>query len=190
MADRALMLAAAECYLEAAAPADAARCFLAAGEPIRAAVAYVEQAMYREAADAYLSEGQFLWTAWLLAHRVDDIQSARALVEQRGQLDDIRWQLVRARCDAAQDIHAERILLVLGDVQRLQAWPDGAADPIEEWAVAVATALRRPDQAALIFAASARGGSAGAVVRWRDWFKREYGEELVLPPGLGEGNGQ
>jgi hypothetical protein len=98
------------------------------------------------------------------------------------------WRLVQARCDAAEQVAAQRGLQVLGEAQRALAGVRAVeTQPVEEWAVSVATAMRRLDQAALIFAASVRGRRPEAVKRWRAWSARALGEELVLPPGVQEG---
>ena len=100
----------------------------------------------------------------------------------------LRWRLVLARCDAAERVAAGRCLRLLGDVQRaLAGLSDLDTQPVEEWAVSVATTMRRLDQAALVFAASVRGRRRDAARRWRQWSVQTLGEELVLPPGVLEG---
>ena len=100
----------------------------------------------------------------------------------------LRWRLVQARCDAAEQVAARRGLKVLLDVQRALAGVTTLdTQPVEEWAVSVATAMRRHDQAALVFAASVRGLRDNAIRRWRQWSTQTLGEELVLPPGIQEG---
>lgn len=88
---------------------------------------------------------------------------------------------VLARCDVADGIAEHRILSVLAETQELLA--DArleCAERTETWAVAIAEAMRRYDQAALIFAAAVRGRRPGAAARWRDWSIRVLHADVTI----------
>jgi hypothetical protein len=72
---------------------------------------------------------------------------------------------------------------VIADVCAALADASVRSDQVtEEWAVALSEAAARYDQAALVFAASVRGGRYGAEHRWKTWSAQVLGAEIVLPP--------
>ncbi len=104
--------------------------------------------------------------------------------------DVLSRRLVLARCDVADGLPDRHILPVLADVQAMlaeplviePAWSAIAAGlRIEQWAVALAEAVHRYDQVALVFAAAVRGQRTGAEQRWAEWSVRVLHTELTLP---------
>jgi len=88
-----------------------------------------------------------------------------------------------ARCDVAEGITGPPVLRVLAETRA--ALEDARAgylpERAEAWGVAIAEAMRRYDQAALIFAAAVRGRQPGAAARWREWSRRALLAEVVIP---------
>src|SRR5205807_1858895 len=95
------------------------------------------------------------------------------------------------RCDISEGVNQRGAIPVLGRVQDVlvsgMAWQERVRFPdlddwrhLEEWSIAVAELTRRYDQAALVFAASVRGGTPGAAQRWRAWSKRVLGVEVSV----------
>lgn len=107
------------------------------------------------------------------ARTADRDGAARAGWQGRRQVNALCCAQVLARCDAAEGAGQHRIVPVLRQTQELLADPAvGWVPRIETWGVAVAEAVRRYDQAALILAASVRGRRPGAEARWREWSAR------------------
>lgn len=186
MADDPVLLdRAAACYVEAGEPAEAARCYHDAGSYRRAADLYSQVGLYREAADAYARARMHDFAIWHLAHYVGDVAGARAL-ESTGQPPgdprQLRWRLAVARCDIADHRSDSGPLGVLADACRYLERPLAHHDPyVESWAAAIATAMRREDQVALLYAAGVRGHYDGAAERWAAWSRDTLHCELILP---------
>ena len=90
---------------------------------------------------------------------------------------------VHARCDAADGLPENRIIPVLTLTQELLADPSTpCAQRSETWAVAIAEAIRRYDQAALTFAAAVRGRRPGAEFRWQEWSARVLEPPRIAKP--------
>lgn len=189
---------AASCYYQARLMIDAVRCYRLAGAYRRAADLNAALGEYREAAVDYERSAMPELAAWLLAHREEDPQAARAVLtglrvvpepgpgrQQYWRQSDsrsLRHRLVLQRCDIAEGALPSAILLLMAEVCAALADPTVLYDRfVEEWAVAVAEKAPRYDQAALIFAASVRGLRPGAVERWTGWAARVLGTKLVLP---------
>ena len=125
--------------------------------------------------------GQDDWPAGYAARELEcllvrerDLQAEdRAQAERRHQeslAQALSQHLVQARCDVADGAGLLRVGPVLAQTQALLAKSrTPCPQRIENWAVAIAEALRRYDQVALIFASSVRGRRPGAVLRWREW---------------------
>jgi hypothetical protein len=188
MADAGLLQRAARCYRQAGAKRDAARCFGEAGLNVEAGDLFMTMGHYREAAREYAAGGRVLDAAWLLVDVVGDPRAAREQMARTqwgiagSDEPDLLQRLVMARCEVAEGGERRQILKVLGEAQASLAQPDYWSDPrVEHWAVAVAEAARRYDQAALVFAAAVRGRDPGAVRRWQEWSARTLGVDLQLP---------
>ncbi len=176
---------AAGCYLRAGEQAEAARCYHASGSYRRAASLYSQLGLHHEAADAYAAAGMTDFAVWLLAHEAGDIAGARALEpygRPRTTVAQLRWRLALARCDVADQHSDSGPLTVLADARTYLERPAGFPDQyIEQWAVAVATSMRREDQVALLYAAGVRAGRADAADRWAAWSREVLHCELILP---------
>ncbi|HET9895621.1 MAG TPA: hypothetical protein VFQ44_11900 [Streptosporangiaceae bacterium] len=197
MANALLYEKAASCYYQARLMADAVRCYRLAGAHRRAADLSVSLGEFREAAADYAQCGMQELAAWLLVHRAEDPQAARAMItelapvaapgsssRQRSAAPELspRQRLVLARCDIADGTTLAAVLAVLDDVCAELAEPAVPYDRVvEEWAVAVAEQAGRFDQVALVFAASVRGMRRGAGQRWADWARRVLGTEITIP---------
>lgn len=212
MSDRGLLERAAGCYLRAGLPSEAARCLREAGAYQRAAELRFELGEFREAAEDYARGRMTELAAWTLVHHAGESRAARVLIDPTFPRDDLaadeqwvldiypgrpRWtpppprqrriRLVLARCDIADGRPDRDALAALAEVARVLAHPAMPHDPlVEQWAVTVAEAMRRYDQAALLFAAAVRGGHAGAARRWTDWAARVLRAEITLP-AIGSG---
>jgi tetratricopeptide (TPR) repeat protein len=128
-----------------------------------------------------------------LARQLSDLQAQHSeLVElaKRERHEDLHRALARrqvlARCDVAEEDVGERVLGVLTATQRVLADIDDAqySERTETWGVAIAEAMRRYDQAALIFAAAVRGRRPGAAGRWREWSMRVLHADTSIPADL------
>lgn len=128
--------------------------------------------------------GAILRGDWLAGYAASEIESLlvdeqtvrlgeRELVLQRSRFPETRMlscDLVLARCDAAEGAPHQRITPVLAQTQTYLADSRRPWVPrIETWGVAIASAIRRYDQVALIFAAAVRGQRPGATMRWSRW---------------------
>jgi hypothetical protein len=177
---------AAVCYRRAGWDLEAARCYRLAGAHRRAAEIYEAAGRVEEAAAAYGDAGLPELGAWLLAHRAEAPEQARAMLQRAGAAadgPDLRHRLILARCEIAEGAPAGVIRPVIADVCDLLTDRALRPDPVaEEWAVALCEAAARYDQAALVFAAAVRGGRYGAAQRWNAWSARVLDAEVILPP--------
>jgi len=121
----------------------------------------------------------------LLLDERDARNAERRAAEQRHEQDRIyalSLRQVQARCDAADGVCDDGIITVLTQTQELLADPHiPGAERTETWAVAIAEAIRRYDQAALVFAAAVRGHRPGAAARWREWSAQVLKVNLTVP---------
>lgn len=180
-------------YELAGLPLDAARCYAAAGSHRQAADLLARTGEYAAAAVEYGRANRTDLAAWTLAHHLADPVSARSVIERHGDADTtgppvlhegfaLRHSLVLARCDLAEGGGPRDVLRVLGEARAELARSETAYDPfVEQWAVAIAECAGRPDQVALLFAASVRGHRLGAAQRWQEWARRVLGTELSIP---------
>lgn len=183
--DPGLLDRAAACYLIAKEPTEAARCYRDAGSHRRAADLYARVGLYREAADAYADAKMHDFAIWHLAHHIGDVAGARALENAgrpAGGVSQLRWRLAVARCAIAEQRPDSGPLGVLADacgyLERPLAYHD---ENVELWAVALAMAMKREDQVALLYAAGVRGHHGGAGERWAAWSRDTLRCELILP---------
>lgn len=211
MADRDLLHRAATCYRRAGHLDDAARCYRGATLHREAAAVWESLGVLAEAATDLTAAGQPERAAWLLAHRLGEATRARELLaheppsspppsspssssgndrEAAAATDRVRGllrALVLARCDvtdAGADAPPPPTALAALDtvMDELDGpTPAGPDHDLEDRAVELAEAIRRPDLAALIFAAAVRGGRHGAAERWDTWSQETLGVALVLP---------
>jgi len=182
---------AALCYRQAGYNLEAARCYGLVGAYRRAAEIYEAEGLYPQAATSFGEAGLPEIGAWLLAHRASLPAQARALLRVPGpetgqdtqpRRDILRRRLVIARCEIGEGAGSDIIRPVIADVCSALATTGTRADHvIEEWAVTLSEAAARYDQAALVFAASVRGGRYGAERRWKAWSVRVLGAEIVVP---------
>jgi hypothetical protein len=193
--DRHLLELAAGCYERLGMTLDAARCYREAGSYRRAADLFVGLGEFHEAARDFVAAGQQDLAAWLLVHEAGDHGAARTVLaaadrrwsdvrpDREPARRPLRQRLVLVRCDVAAGAAAHTALPVLGEACVALARPGLRYDPyVEPWAVALAEAIGREDQAALVFAAAVRGKRHGAVQRWTEWTRRVLHAELILPP--------
>lgn len=172
---------------------DAARCYRLAGAHRRAAEIFETAGHYAEAAASFADAGLPELGAWLLAHQAVQSAQARALLGASGQgnntaaqpepgVPGLRRRLVLARCEIAEGAAPDVIRPVITDVCAALADPGIRSDQVtEEWAVALAEAAGRYDQAALVFAAAVRGARYGAEQRWKTWSRDVLHAEIILP---------
>lgn len=186
-----LLNRAAECYQRIGMTAEAARCYREAGSHRLAAELHAGLGRYYDAAADYARADLPDLAAWLLVHHAGDSRAAREqLVSQTttgavaarltAQLG--RRRLILARCDVADGRSPDTGLAVLADAcTELGKYSPLTDQNIELWAVALAEAMGRDDQVALVFAAAVRGRRPGAAQRWRTWSQRVLHTDLVLP---------
>jgi hypothetical protein len=204
-----LLNRAAACYQRAGALAEAARCYREAGSYRRAADLHERLGRHRDAALDQARAGNRDLAAWLLVQYAGDPAAARdhlaalptigpapAVPAMHQQLaasptispgtapavPALRRQLVLARCDVAQGRAPRTALDALAQVCTELARPATLPDQyLEPWSVALAEAIGRPDQVALVFAAAVRGRRPGAEERWRVWMRDVLHADLILP---------
>ena len=157
---------------------------------VPAALAEVRRVMAATVAARDLSAA---YAARELGRLLTDLQARHSDRDQRVQLrgrEDWNRMLaqrqVYARCDVADGIAGDRVLEVLAVTQRVLADTGDAhyIERTETWGVAVAEAMRRYDQAALIFAAAVRGRRPGAAKRWQEWSARVLHADAAIPADL------
>lgn len=164
--------AAAEAYVRAGLWREAARCFERCGRT-------------RDAAECLLKAGEPLAASWLLAETAHRFAHAREIAEQivpTSPPEELLRTLVVARCEAGTGEHpaaARRLRRAMADLGRLE----GALERrrVEDWAVAVAQSLRRPDLTALVYAAAFAAGNVGAAERWEIWARQSLGDASGVP---------
>lgn len=186
---------AATCYVEAGALEDAARCYQRAGHSRQAAEYYRRCGQIRQAAALYEEAGDVNEAAWLLADVVGDPAEARVCLARHPvyrPAERTNWSapvllhmLASARCDLAEAAPRTAIpgvLDTLADVQQALASRAQVNDVrVRDWAVAVATILKRFDQVALVFAAAVRGRRMRAAEAWQEWSRDHLGMPIVIP---------
>jgi hypothetical protein len=180
--------AAGDCYQLAGSPAEAARCYREGGLFRRAAGLYRDLGMVPEAADMFAAAGEPEWAVWLLAHVNGDPAGARRMIDEHPSgtnataLVIVLRELAEARCAAAEGAPAAAALPALAAAQRFWGGSSAVYDTrVEEWAVALADVVGRPDQVALMYAAGVRAGRFGADHRWLDWSAQRFGRPVILP---------
>ncbi|MGH3937568.1 MAG: hypothetical protein ACRDTG_02885 [Pseudonocardiaceae bacterium] len=192
-ADPQLLNRAAECYQRLDMSAEAARCYREAGSHRQAAKLHERLGHYSEAAADYARAGLPDLAAWLLVHHAGDSAAARKRLALGWQppsgaaaipaVTPLRRRLILARCDVAEGRSPATGLAVLADAcTELAKYSPLTDQNIELWAVALAEAMDRDDQVALVFAAAVRGRRPGAAQRWRTWSHQVLHTDLVLPP--------
>ncbi|MFD3928178.1 hypothetical protein [Streptomyces sp. NPDC058614] len=185
---------AGQAYEQAGLPLEAARCYGAAGEYRRAADLLVGMGEYSAAVEEYRRAERPDVAAWILVHHLADPVAARSMADRYPEHSGENWtvpyvdnfplrrSLLLARCELAEGGGPRDVLPVLTEASRTLAEPSTAYNPlVEEWAVAIAECAGRPDQVALLFAASVRGHRLGAAQRWQEWSRRVLGMELSIP---------
>ena len=208
MADRDLLHHAATCYRRAGHLDDAARCYRDAAMHREAAAVWQSLGALAEAAADLADAGRPEQAAWLLVHHLAAADQARALVATpptpptpdtpsgparepahepaAARRADLLRRLVLAHCDVtdADGTASPSALAILDAVmdELPQPAPTALDHDIEDWAVALAETIHRPDLVALLFAAAVRGGWHGAAQRWNAWSLQHLGVALVLPP--------
>lgn len=137
--------------------------------------------------------GQDDWPAGYAARElerllIDEHDAREANRESAGQQShqalerSLARRQVQARCDAAERMGEDRIISVLTETQELLANPGmPVMQRAEEWAVAIAEAIRRYDHVALTFSAAVRGRRPGALVRWQEWSARVLKADVTTP---------
>lgn len=191
---------AAACYAEAGALEDAARCYQQAGHHRQAAEYYRRCGQARLAAPLYEQAGDPNEAAWLLADVVGDPAEARACLARHPvdpPADPSGWSapvllhmLASARCDLAEGgtrTAIPGVLDTLDDVQQALASSSPVNDlRVRDWAVEIATLLKRFDRVALIFAAAVQGRRMWAADSWQAWSRAHLGTPIVIPrlPGV------
>jgi hypothetical protein len=178
--------------------ADAARAFTAAQEFTMAAGCFLRAREPGNAAEAWIAAGNALEAAWVLADLLQRDERARRLVQDldlASPEDSATRELILARCEAAAKDPkpaARRLRQVLDRLGELV--PGQGRSELELRALAVASALARPDLEVLVHAAATRHGSRGAASRWEAWAMATLGDasgvplekELHLPGGENE----
>ncbi|MBY8847821.1 hypothetical protein [Saccharothrix longispora] len=186
MTDEGLWERAAHCYEQAGVPVEAARCYREARAFRRAGELYAREGLFADAADAYEAGSQPWDAAWLLVHHLDDPSAARrVLFAEHRTTPRFLADLITLRCDIAEAAVGDPAPLFAEVRSALAEVGPSAADPrVELWAVACATALRRFDVAALLFAASVTGRKPHAAHRWQAWSIAHLGAAPVLPESV------
>ncbi|GHE08714.1 hypothetical protein [Streptomyces alanosinicus] len=192
---------AARCHDEAGHPLKAAELWEQAGDPVRAADHWVRGGRPRRAAECLLSArrfeaaaecfergGDLLAAGWTLVTRTRSYATAEhlfAVAESRTDGERLRRRLGRQLATARAYGESEALLRTLTDVpERIGSLaPARERAEAETWAVTAADHIRRPDLAALVFAASYRAGVTGCADRWQHWAARALGDTTGVPAG-------
>ncbi|MGW7005219.1 hypothetical protein ACWGCW_21040 [Streptomyces sp. NPDC054933] len=179
-------LKAAELWEATGEYARAADCWRQAGRPLGAADCLLKLERYEEAAECFAGAGDRLTGGWTLVTRTRSFEAARRMFETAeprngGQRLRRRLGLCLTQAQAVGDSGPL--------VRTLRAVPDGirSLDParerpeVELWAVTAAGHIRRPDLAAMVFAASHRAGVRGSTDRWLRWAAQSLGDTTGIP---------
>ena len=140
---------------------DAARCFGAAG-------------LIQEQADALERSGDLTHAGWILAHRAQRYQGARALVERVAPSEPttmLEVEAVRARCDggSGRQVEACRRLHRVVSAMHGDLPPTAPCGRLIDWGIATAAVLSRYDLAATLHMAAIARKLEGAEERWHNW---------------------
>lgn len=163
---------AAKAYARAGLWREAARCFERCDRPA-------------EAADCLLKAGENLAASWLLAERAHRFVHALDVAQRLAPAspgEELFRELVVARCEAGTGEHgaaARRLRAAMAKLKDLESVQERLR--CEEWTVAVARNLRRPDLTALAFAAAFQAGNPGAEERWEIWAMETLGDASGIP---------
>ncbi len=179
-------VAAGQAYERAGQPGSAARCFSQAER-------------WQDAERNLEADDQVIEAAWLLAHRLQRYQRARALVRagrhavsERSTDSAEHWSraLVEARCDlgsGARKAAARTIRTFAEALPGLQSvWEQSR---LLTRAREITGALGRPDLALLLHAAACSAGLPEASEQWEVWALERLGtaEGVPLPPEVDQG---
>lgn len=139
----------------------------------------------RDVAAAYLARELRRLISELQDHHDEQVQRSQQQAREQRTIGLARRQ-VYARCDVADGFADNRVLEVLALTQQALAGNSATqqAERTEAWGIAIAEAIRRYDQVALIFAAAVRGHRTGAARRWQEWSTRVLHAAAVIPAEL------
>lgn len=186
--------AAADLLREAGDLAGAAVQFRLAGNFQAAAACFAECGRAGDAADAWAAIGNRLFAGWALLRGTGSARHLRqvgprvrahlAAAADRRPAHRLLRSVGLALC-APDPARASALLsnLVAGAAADLANWPAVDRRLAEEWLVHATALLGRHDLGAMVFAASYRAGTAGALDRWRRWADRYLGDRTGLPSG-------
>ncbi len=163
---------AGECYSRVTDWQSAARCFLACKKK-------------NQAAACFMKAGDLIQAAWIWAHQVRRFRKAETTAgeaEIDTEADRLAVQLILARCEAGTGqitSAAKKLRNVIANLATLP--PDMHSRHLNNWCLAVAESLNRPDFAALIHAAAVSSGLPEARENWEKWAKDVLGSASGVP---------
>jgi len=206
-----LLRQASDCYINAGLIDDACRCFEKLGDYVKVAHLYEQQQRWEkaalsyrraqlwheaagcylrceqplEAAQCFLNGNDRFQAAWVFAQQAYLFNRARSILQQvtiESVADELSRDLILACCEAGNGkVQQAGIYLhhVISQFDQLTHNP--RCEQIEQWAVAVAEQIERPDLIASIYAAAYLAGSPKAEQRWEAWAMESLGDATGVP---------
>ncbi|MEV5880084.1 hypothetical protein AB0L75_38935 [Streptomyces sp. NPDC052101] len=181
-------LKAAELWEQAGDPVRAADHWMRGGRPGRAAECLLSARRFEAAAECFERGGDLLSAGWTLVTRTRSYATAEQLfATARAQTpgEKLRCRIGRQLAASRAYGHSAPLLRTLTAVpERIGSLtPARERTEVEQWAVTAADHIRRPDLAALVFAASYRARVTGCADRWQHWAARTLGDTTGVPTG-------
>lgn len=164
----------------------AADCYRAGDEFRVAARLYAEMGQPESAADCWELSGDHLSAGWVLAIQTKEVDRPLRMLTVAAAGDAgrrLRKNLGIGLCRAKRAGRPEPLepaLLACESDLSLVLRQDDRTE-VEEWAVAAASLVHRPDLAARVLAASYRCGTTGVTERWWRWGADQLGGTFGLP---------
>ncbi|MCP4696693.1 MAG: hypothetical protein GY862_07575 [Gammaproteobacteria bacterium] len=160
---------AAQAYAQAQSWLDAARCYLRSEQPA-------------EAAQCYLNGDDKLQAAWIFAEQAHCFKRARSILQQQdfaadSLSDTLTRDIILARCEAGNGDagkagkYIHNVIHAFADLE-----PGPGRLRVEEWVLAVARHLGRPDLSVSLYAAACNAGVPEAEERWEAWAVKVLGD--------------
>jgi hypothetical protein len=164
----------------------AADCFRAGDEFRAAAQLYAEVGQPEAAADCWELSGDHLSAGWVLAIQTSEVNRPLRMLSVAAAGDagrrlrkDLGIGVCRAKRARRSELLEPALLACESGLALVQRQDDRAE--VEEWAVAAASLMGRPDLAARVLAASYRCGTRGVTGRWWRWGADQLGGTFGLP---------
>jgi len=206
-----LLRQASECYLKAGLIDDACRCFEKLDDYAKVADLYEQQQRWEkaalgyrsaqlwheaarcylrceqpiEAAQCFLNGNDPFQAAWIFAQQAHLFNRARSILQQvtiESLADELSRDLILARCEAGNGRYQQAGIYLHGVISQFEQLAHKPhCQQIEQWAVAVAEQIERPDLIASIYAAAYLAGNPKAEQRWEAWAMESLGDATGVP---------